>query len=484
MVGRSQASLQKSSQAGPEAAAAVKRPAHQREKGLWNFLTWSFFISQIVAAHHLTSSSAHAAEAADDKGSADTALDVAAGPDALAALAFLDPADLQQAIAMAAKSINAGQVATGLDGLLGVETHADEEGASVGARTAVPDEEPTPQVASAAAVGGDSPGGESDATGAMAGTVIGPVVGEVLDLLDPILDPVITIVGDVAGVLDPVVDGVVAPVLGAVEGLVDALDPLLDGLVAPVAGLAGGLVEALEPVLEGVVAPVAGLVETLEPVLDGIVAPIAGLAGGVAEVLEPVLEGVVAPVAGLAGGVTEVLEPVLQGAVAPVAGLAGGVAEVLGPVLGGVSDPIASIVTGAAAPIGDPVGELFDALAGEGTEAGGSLASTLSALGLTGGSSGVIEAVTGSGGGLLGAGGLDDLFSGGGYTDYNLALQTGASGSTGIADSVSTALDPTAADLDLGALIQLDSDENEADAGLGLSALLGGTGLRLEWNWL
>jgi hypothetical protein len=225
MVGRSQASLQKSSQAGPEAAAAVKRPAHQREKGLWNFLTWSFFISQIVAAHHLTSSSAHAAEATDDKGSADTALDVAAGPDALAALAFLDPADLQQAIAMAAKSINAGQVATGLDGLLGVETHADEEGASVGARTAVPDEEPTPQVASAAAVGGDSPGGESDATGAMAGTVIGPVVGEVLDLLDPILDPVITIVGDVAGVLDPVVDGVVAPVLGAVEGLVDALDP-------------------------------------------------------------------------------------------------------------------------------------------------------------------------------------------------------------------------------------------------------------------
>jgi hypothetical protein len=463
MVGRSQASLQKSSQAGPEAAAAVKRPAHQREKGLWNFLTWSFFISQIVAAHHLTSSSAHAAEATDDKGSADTALDVAAGPDALAALAFLDPADLQQAIAMAAKSINAGQVATGLDGLLGVETHADEEGASVGARTAVPDEEPTPQVASAAAVGGDSPGGESDATGAMAGTVIGPVVGEVLDLLDPILDPVITIVGDVAGVLDPVVDGVVAPVLGAVEGLVDALDPLLDGLVAPVAGLAGGLVEALEPVLEGVVAPVAGLVETLEPVLDGIVAPIAGLAGGVAEVLEPVLEGVVAPVASLTGGI----------------------AETLGPVLGGVSDPIASIVTGAAAPIGDPVGELFDALAGEGTEAGGSLASTLSALGLTGGSSGVIEAVTGSGGGLLGAGGLDDLFSGGGYTDYNLALQTGASGSTGTADSAGTALDPTAADLDLGALIQLGSDENEPEAaGLNLGAILGGGGPRLEWHWL
>ncbi len=432
MVGRAQASANESPQGNPKAELALKRPAHQREKGLWNFLTWSFFLSQIVAAQHLTSSSAQAAEAAGDDTRVDTALDAAGGPPgALAALAFLDPADLQQALALAAQSIDAGHVAAGsTDGFLVLDSEtaeAGDAGAKAGVRTVVLDEPSLLQESSSPAAGGDSPGSSPDIPGSILDPVIPPIVDVVVDILDPVLDPMMDVVGDVAGALEPVVEGVVAPLAELAGGLVNALEPVVDGVAAPVAALAGGLVDALEPVV------------------DGVAAPVVALAGGLVGALEPVVDGVLGP--------------------------------------------IASTVADVTAPVGGSVDALFGSLIGEGTDPapGGSIADALSALGLvSGGPSSVIEAVVGAGGGLLGAGGLDDLFSGGGYTEYNLALQAGASGSTGgAAASTGAALDTPGIDLDLGALVQLGSDENEPEAGgLDLGAILGGGGPRLEWHWL
>ena len=64
MLDQGRTFLSKSSSRADAKEAAAKGPASkQREKGLWNFLTWSFFISHIVAAQQVAAASAMAAEA-------------------------------------------------------------------------------------------------------------------------------------------------------------------------------------------------------------------------------------------------------------------------------------------------------------------------------------------------------------------------------------------------------------------------------------
>jgi hypothetical protein len=48
----------------PERDAGGATP--HRERGLWSFLTWSFFLSQLLAAQQLIGAAANSAEAAED----------------------------------------------------------------------------------------------------------------------------------------------------------------------------------------------------------------------------------------------------------------------------------------------------------------------------------------------------------------------------------------------------------------------------------
>ena len=327
--------------------------------------------------------------------------------------------------------------------------------------------------------------------------------------------------GGVGSVLEPVIDvvdgvlgGVIPPVGGLVGGLVDALDPVVDGIVAPVAGIAGELVGALDPVLDGVVAPVADLVETLvgglEPVLDPLLAPVTGLAGSVIELAEPVLDVVLVPAAGVIEEVLQSLDPVID----PVTALASSIvaplgdalspvveaaAEVIAPVtplvneltapLEDIADTLLSPLAPVVAPLTEPLlgpitGQLsiLDGLTGDAPEGSGGAQgiglSQLLDIGVGGGP--IMLDAPATTGGLPVLGGIDDLFSGGKYTEYNIALQGTVPSPDGLAGSVADSLDALVPNLDAGALLSAETSEQTASAGGGLSSILGG-GLRIDW---
>src|SRR5713226_7477726 len=75
-------------------------PLPTRQQGLWNFLTWSFFISQVLAAESFAGSSAHAAsdtESAPSSGGSATAQAQAALTQSPNDMLAREPADTQAA---------------------------------------------------------------------------------------------------------------------------------------------------------------------------------------------------------------------------------------------------------------------------------------------------------------------------------------------------------------------------------------------------
>jgi hypothetical protein len=476
----------------PGKANVLARTPRQREKGLWNFLTWSFFMAQVVAAHQLTVASAIAAEAAQDATASEAAVDPEAVAAAIAALNAFDGMDEQLSGGLALQSTDPGsaKVAAVADvPRHTVDADTTAEISEDGGRTHKSDIAATSQEGSS----------EIDAL-----TLVVAPDGGVGSVLEPVID-----------VVDDVLDGVIPPVGGLVGGLVDVLDPVVDGVIAPVAGIAGDLVAALDPVLDGLVTPVAALTETLvgslEPVLDPLLAPVTGLAGSVIELAEPVLDAVLVPAAGVIEEVLQSLDPVID----PVTGLASSivaplgdavspvveaVAEVIAPVVPVVNQltaplediadtllsPLAPVVAPLAEPLLGPITSqlsILDGLSGDATEgAGGAQGIGLSQLldiGVGGGPI-VLDGTPAAASGLPVLGGLDDLFSGGKYTEYNLALQGSATLSEGVGASVADSLDALVSNLDVGSLLSVEASEQTASAGGGLSSVLGG-GLRFDW---
>ena len=188
--------------------------------------------------------------------------------------------------------------------------------------------------------------------------------------------------------------------------------------------------------------------------------------------LIPVIEQVVAPVLGSVGDVlgdaVQVLDPVLEQVVAPVLGS-------VGDVLGDVVQALDPVLEQVAAPVADILGGPLASLLGLGSGGGAPIvvAAVVS-------SSGSIDFEAGPAAGSLP---LDDLFSGGGYSDYNLTLQAG----------VSVGANPAPGGilpgLDIAAELNVLTGNAPTDGGhdtqgnthhIGLPSLLGDTGL----HWL
>ena len=327
------------------------RLSERREKGLWSFLTWSFFLSQVVGAEQASAAATRPSGSADDTTSTSDAAVSQAATNAVRPLT----AETQEAAADASVQ-NLAQAAAPSVFLAAApaeltlpEVRSIDESSTVRLTSAAPESlvgnqpaaNSAPAVIPHPELGSDAPG-VGDLS--LPTIEIPPVVGQVIA---PVMDLVGEVVDDIGDVLDSVVDQVVAPVISIVGDVIQVLDPVVDHMVAPVIGIVGDVVgdvvQVLDPVVEQVIAPV---VQALDPV----VAP-------VAEVLEPLL----APVANIVGG--------------PLASLLG-----LGP--GGGTPIIMTPVVAASS----------SSMDFEGAPAAGSLP-------------------------------LDDLFSGGGYTDYNLALR-------------------------------------------------------------
>ena len=327
------------------------RLSERREKGLWSFLTWSFFLSQVVGAEQASAAATRPSGSADDTTSTSDAAVSQAATNAVRPLT----AETQEAAADASVQ-NLAQAAAPSVFLAAApaeltlpEVRSIDESSTVRLTSSAPESlvgnqpaaNSAPAVIPHPELGSDAPG-VGDLS--LPTIEIPPVVGQVIA---PVMDLVGEVVDDIGDVLDSVVDQVVAPVISIVGDVIQVLDPVVDHMVAPVIGIVGDVVgdvvQVLDPVVEQVIAPV---VQALDPV----VAP-------VAEVLEPLL----APVADIVGG--------------PLASLLG-----LGP--GGGTPIIMTPVVAASS----------SSMDFEGAPAAGSLP-------------------------------LDDLFSGGGYTDYNLALR-------------------------------------------------------------
>lgn len=476
----------------PGKAGALVRPPRQREKGLWTFLTWSFFMAQVVAAHQMAVSNAMAAEAAQDAGASEAAVDPEAVAAAIAALNAFEGMDEQLSGGLALQSTDAGgakvaAVADALRHTMDADTTAEiaedsgrtQQGEISGALQDVSSEIDAPTLVL------DPDGG--------LGSVLEPVIDVVDGVLDGVIPPVGGLVGGLTDVLHPVVDGVIAPVAGLVGGLVDALDPVLDGVVAPVADLAEALVGGLEPVLDPLLAPVTALagsvIELAEPVLNSVIVPAADVIEEVLQSLDPVID----PVTGLASSITSPLGDALSPAVDAAADLIAPLVPVVNQLTAPLEDiadtllsPLAPVVAPLTEPLLGPItGQLsiLDGLTGDAPEGSGGAQgiglSQLLDIGVGGGPI-LLDAAPATTGGLPVLGGIDDLFSGGKYTEYNIALQGAVPSPDGLAGSVADSLDALVSNLDAGALLSAETSEQTASAGGGLSSILGG-GLRIDW---
>jgi hypothetical protein len=257
-------------------AAESKRPelpaSPPRQAGLWNFLTWSFFLSQALAAEMFLGGAAQAA--ADDAGRGSTHAPGASAANlpaqVLAGVNTAQGEDVSTAVHGAA-----GPGAASLDPLQkglaqGERGHVAEAAAGIegGAGGSY-------DIASSAVVGRSSPAGDSDPVQAAVGELPeGPISPLLPDLPETVLDPVVATVtdtlGSVLGIVTSVV-GSVGDIVGHVLApVVEPLDALLDNSLAPVAG-----------VVEQIAAPVAGAVNLAEaglPEVADVVAPFANVA--------------------------------------------------------------------------------------------------------------------------------------------------------------------------------------------------------------
>ncbi len=293
-------SSQKNARRPERSGGLLDRLFERREKGLWSFLTWSFFLSQMVGAEQASAAAARSAGMADETASTNDANAGQAAGNAFLPPGPFDLAEIPEAAAQPVQSLTqaaapANVLAAPAEFAAPAEMRstdessactADQRGRRPGGNSAGSDPLPrSPSIRSLAATcpawavrpcpPSGSPPVVEDVIAPVVG-IVGDVVGDVVHVLDPVIEqvvaPVIGIVGDVVGdvvhVLDPVVEQVVAPVIGivgdVVGDVVHVLDPVVEQVVAPVIGIVGDVVgdvvHVLDPVVEQVVAPVIGIV--------------------------------------------------------------------------------------------------------------------------------------------------------------------------------------------------------------------------------
>jgi hypothetical protein len=196
---------------------------------------------------------------------------------------------------------------------------------------------------------------------------------------------------------------VISPVLGTLDGVVASLDGL-DHALAPTVGAAGQILQPLQAMgisvgldaspTSVVAAGLLAVGDSVEDALDHGISPVLGTADGVLGSPAASLDQGLAPMVGVADHVLPPLDGMVAEADAPVTS---GIAPLLAPVdqaADAILQPVASVVEDEIAPLSDVLGH---------------------------------QGVVASSGNILvsdlgGRPSLDDLFSKGTYTPYNLGL--------------------------------------------------------------
>jgi hypothetical protein len=261
----------------------VQAPPH-KERALWNFLTWSFFISQVLAAEQFIGAQAKAAEGLDLKASDPTAA-VATLP--LESLSVVDGTgsateDVRSSPVGSLDDVFAPPLKLGtfdgsvidLDSI--AEARADDvaQSISVSAYGAAALSNPS----------SDTPGGLTPDPD----LVIDVVVPDVLDVIGDVTSPLLNTVEDIVATLTGIVGSITDPLLGAVGGVVHALDDLVPDVLAPVTSLVADLTHPLDldnalalpgELLGGAASPVTDTVQDVVGTAGQLVFPLLNLAG-------------------------------------------------------------------------------------------------------------------------------------------------------------------------------------------------------------
>lgn len=339
--------------AASRGGAAIQGP--HRERGLWSFLTWSFFLSQLAAGNAFAAGAAQAAGAtnlnapadADNAGKAGTTL--LGTPDARA----LGDSEAQSATASTAAAPLQNTSAPGDTKLGGIEqldmTSDAGSAEEAAAMRGLADSEATSSLSISESDGAAAP----DTLTAVLPDIDLPQIIELPPVLDGVLPPVLETVGDVVDGLGETLDNLLAPVAETVEDLASVLEPTLDGLLEPTVETVEDLAAVLGPTLDLALAPVEaltdGLAGALETALDPLLAPVADLTESVGNLIEPVGD-IAGEIIQLADPVFDIVEPVL----APVMSVVEAAEPILDPVLE-VAAPVVDLVEPVLEPLLQPL---------------------------------------------------------------------------------------------------------------------------------
>lgn len=388
-----------------ERGGMAMRP--RRERGLWSFLTWSFFLSQLAVGNAFASGAAQAADSAADASTPESSSQTAAS-----AASFGGSPDFRVEAAPEPQSeaASSGTTPVQADAL-----HAAEKMGGIEQLDITSDAGLTMQsemLQSSSAFASIAPAAEGDG-GAIAADVppgvetaidlpqivdVPPVLGEVLPpVLDEVLPPLIETVDNLVDNLGSTLDDLFVPVVGTVDDLADALGPTLDLALSPVGAIAGNIADTLGETLDPVLTTVAGVTESVGDILE----PVGGVAGELIALADPVLDTVaplLTPVSDIVAAAEPLLDPVLDVA-APVVDLVEPVVEPLLQPLAPALAPVLEIL-----PLNAATGGILDGLIGGSGET--------DAVGSPGGIALAVETEAGA----------YDLIEAGAYTELGITL--------------------------------------------------------------
>lgn len=351
------------------ALAATFADREERNRGLWRFITWSFFLSQIAIAEEFIGRAAAASELEDgktDRSQAATEANAASLSAAAAGAATPEPdlaaeaaslramADPAVATGLAADEIDsstvAAELAVLLSGLSGDSVGGGADAKAAASPMPTPDQAPDQTLPPGVIdVGGDSGhgvgigidlpvvGGIDIDLGQGVGVDLGLDLG---GLLDVDLELGIALPGLVQDIASPVLD-LTGSVLGTATGVVDSLLGTVDGILLADGAVLGGLDDGLGVALglvddvTGGLLPLLGSADPFSLAGGGLPIDVGAALGSTAGVVD-VVDDVVSDATGL---------PLLQSATS----LLGGVLSLASLDAGGsatasTSDP--SVTTG------------------------------------------------------------------------------------------------------------------------------------------
>ena len=364
----------------------------QRERALWSFLTWSFFLAQLAAGSAFASGAAQAGAATDLN-----APDGSSGSGA-AGTQLLSPPDLRALDISEADATGAPSAAGPAEGN-GVLNEIGAGGAEApvelaGDNTSVPQFE---NALGSAAVDSPLPLAATEDDGSAA---TGDLSGIEIALPDVtgVLPPVLETVGDLVEGLGPTLDGLLVPAVETIEDLACVLGPTLDVALSPAAELVGDLAGGLETALNPLFVPIEVLAEGAGDLLD----PLGAIGGELMQLADPaigIVEPILAPVVKIADAAEPILDPVL---------------EVATPAIDLV-EPIVSPLLTPLAPIAQPVLDLLPASIGGDGLLGGFFAGSAPADAVS--SPGALQFAAAAEANSF------ELIEAGAYTEFGISLQ-------------------------------------------------------------